>query len=325
MPERPRLRFGILGTAGIAREHVIPGIRASARGEVRAIASRDESRARAIASELNIPRAHASYAALLADPEIDAVYVPLPNNLHAQYTIAAARSGKHVLCEKPVANRVADAQQMADACRAAGVLLMEAFMWRHHPQQRRVRELIASGTIGEPNFLRASFSFVIAGRPNVRLEPELQGGSLMDIGCYGVNAARWAFESEPDVAIGQQLIGSEYGVDTAFAGVMRFGGQRLAVFDSSFERAPVNTYSIEGTEGSLRVEQAFRPDSDPGRIWVSRVDRSPWLVEVPAADQYALQIDHFAESVEAGRLLPPAEDGVAQARVVEAMYASARQ
>jgi predicted dehydrogenase len=326
--EPSRLNFGVLGTARIARSFFLPGARASRRAITAAIASRDAARAQMVAAEFGVPRVHASYEALLADPEIDAVYIPLPNSLHEEWTIAAARAGKHVLCEKPVASRVATAERMAQACRAAGVVLTEAFMWRHHPQHRRVRELLASGIIGDPNFMRASFTFVIdpQGGPhrNVRLQHDLEGGSLMDVGCYGVNAARWVFEAEPDVALGQQSVDPAHGVDMAFAGVLRFSGNRLAVFDSSFVRAPRNTYSVEGPLGTLHVERAFRPDDDPARIVVSRPDQ-PDLVEViPAAHQFALEIDHFAESVAAGHLLPPAEDGVAQARAIEALYASAR-
>jgi predicted dehydrogenase len=323
-----RLRFGILGTAGIARTFFLPGARRGSRARVAAIASRDQTRAQLVATEFNIPRVHASYEALLGDPDIDAVYIPLPNSLHEEWTIAAARAGKHVLCEKPVAAQAAAAERMADACRAAGVVLMEAFMWRHHPQHERVRELLASGIIGEPNFVRASFTFVIdeqvEHRPNVRLQHDLEGGSLMDVGCYGVNAARWVFQAEPEVALAQQSVDVGFGVDMAFAGVLRFSDQRLAVFDSSFVRAPRNTYSVEGPLGTLHVERAFRPDDDPATIIVSRPDQPDLVEQIPAAHQFALEIDHFAESVAAGRLLPPAEDGVAQARVIEALYASAR-
>jgi predicted dehydrogenase len=325
MTETPRLRFGILGTAQIARTHFLPGIRASRRASVQAIASRDAARGQAFASEFDIPRVHSTYAALLADADVDAVYVPLPNSLHEEWTIAAARAGKHVLCEKPVAAHTATAQRMADACRDAGVVLMEAFMWRHHPQHRRVRELLDGGVVGDSNFVRASFTFVIdENHPNVRLQHDLAGGSLMDIGCYGVNAARWAFEAEPEHASGQQSVDATHRVDMAFAGVLRFPGDRLAIFDSSFVRAPRNTYSVEGPLGTLHVEHAFRPDDDPARIVVVRPGQPDLIEEIPAANQFGLEIDHFAASVEAGRLLPPAEDGVAQARVIEALYASAR-
>jgi predicted dehydrogenase len=190
-----------------------------------------------------------------------------------------------------------------------------------------VKELVRDGAIGEPNFMRSSFSFVIdplpPSGPNVRLSSELEGGSLMDIGCYGVNAARFVFDGEPVAAVGQQAIDLSYGVETTFAGVLRFTGDRLASIDSSFARGATNTYAVEGPAGSLLVERAFRPDTDPGRIRIIRPGKDPLIDEVPAANQFANEVDHFARSVASGRLLPPAEDGVAQARVVEALYASA--
>jgi len=281
-----------------------------------------------MASELEIPRAYASYAALLADPNIDAVYIPLPNSLHAEWTIAAAQAGKHVLCEKPLAGRVEDAQRMARACREAGVILMEAFMWRHHPQHALARRLVQDGAIGELTFVRSSFTYVISAlvekRPNVRLQSDLEGGSLMDIGCYGVNASRWAFEAEPVAVVGQQVADAGSGVDLAFVGGLDFGNRRLAAIDSSFLRAPSNVYALEGSEGRLRVERAFRPDEAPGRIAILRADGRETVEEVPPSNQFANEADHFARSIEAGTLLPPAEDGVAQARAIEALYASAR-
>jgi predicted dehydrogenase len=305
----------------------IPGVRASQLAEVTAIASRDGERAANVAAELEIPRAHGSYEALLEDPDVDAVYISLPNSLHAEWTIAAAQAGKHVLCEKPIAARAAEAERMSAACRQAGVILMEAFMWRHHPQHARVRELIDGGTIGEPNFVRSSFTYLInpmvESHRNVRLQAELEGGSLMDVGCYGVNAARWAFQTEPVVATGQQALDSDAYVDIAFVGALRFSGDRLAAIDSSFARPSTNSYTIEGPDGSIRVDRAFRPDDDPGHIIIQRPGKADQLIEVPPSNQFANEADHFARSVWAGELLPPAEDGVAQARVVEALYASA--
>ena len=321
MTESNRLRFGVLGAARIARNHFLPGMRTSRLAECCAIASRDAERAAELASEFATPRVHPSYEALLEDPAIDAVYMPLPNSLHEEWTIAAARAGKHVLCEKPISASLAGAQRMADACRASGVVLMEAFMWRHHPQHRRVRELLNSGVIGGPNFVRASFTFVLSDTTNVRLQRDLQGGSLMDVGCYGVNAARWIFESEPESATAQQVV--EHGVDVVFAGILRFSGGRIAMFDSSFRSAGHNVYTIDGPLGRLHVERAFRPDADPGRIVVSRPGQPDLVEEVPPANQFGLEIDHFVESVRAGHVLPPAEDGVAQARAIEALYASA--
>jgi predicted dehydrogenase len=323
-----KLRLGILGTARIARNLFIPGVRKSQLVDVVAVASRDAQRARAWASDLEIPRAYGSYAALLNDPEVDAVYIPLPNSLHAEMTLAAAQAKKHVLCEKPIASRAADAERMARACADAGVVLMEAFMWRHHPQHARARELVRDGAIGELTFVRSSFSYVISrlveSTPNVRLQANLEGGSLMDIGCYGVNAARWAFEAEPDAVAGQQVIDVDSGVDLAFVGALRFDDRRLASIDSSFVRSFANYYILEGTLGTLRVERAFRPDDDPGRIAITRPNAEPIIEETEPANQFANEADHFARCVQAGKLLPPAEDGVAQARVIEALYASAR-
>jgi predicted dehydrogenase len=326
MADSKRLKWGILGTARIAQTLFIPGVRAGNLTEVVAVASRDESRAQAMAAELDIPRAHGSYERLLADPDVDAVYLPLPNSLHVEWTIAAARAGKHVLCEKPLAARAADAERMAHACQQAGVLLMEAFMWRHHPQHQRVRELIESGVIGEPNVVRSSFTYVInrhlPSGPNVRLASDLEGGSLMDIGCYAVNTARLFFGAEPVTVAGQQILDEASGVDAAFAGILEFPNERQALIDSSFRQYPANRYSVEGPDGVIWVEKAYRPDADPGRIHVLHGGAEE-VQEVPPSDQFANEADHFARSVSAGRLLPPAEDGVAQARAIEALYVSA--
>jgi D-xylose 1-dehydrogenase (NADP+, D-xylono-1,5-lactone-forming) len=319
-----RLRWGILSTARIARSLFVPGVWEASDGEVVAIASRDIGAARRVAAEMGIPRAFGAYDDLLAAADVDAIYNPLPNRLHAEWTIRAAQAGKHVLCEKPLARTAADAQRMADACQSAGVVLMEAFMWRHHPQHTRVRALLDAGEIGEPRMVRGSFSYVIGPNPtNVRLQADLEGGSLMDVGCYPVNVARWVFDAEPIEAIGQQIVDPKYGVDSTFAGVLTFPGHRLALIDSSFAQADQADYEIVGSEGRLLVERAFRPDTLPGRIHVLRGQQER-VEEVPPANQFALEADHFARSVRAGHLLEPAENGVAQARAIEALYASAQ-
>ena len=319
-------QWGILSTARIARSRFIPGVRAGSEGEVGAIASREEVKARAAAQELGVPRAHGSYAALLADPAIDGVYIGLPNALHAEWTIKAAQAGKHVLCEKPAARRRADAQRMLDACRVAGVVLMEAFMYRLHPQHARVRQLIDEGTIGEPAFVRASFCFHMAPerreQRDVRLQSELEGGALMDVGCYAVNAARYVFGAEPIDVSAQQRVAAEVGVDMSFAAVLRFPGDRLAVIDGSFDVSGTQRYEVAGPRGTILVERAFLPGESPAVIHVS-AGRERRTEEVAPVDQYGLEADHFARSVRAGRLLPPAEDGLAQAAVIGALYESA--
>ena len=323
-----QLRWGILSTARIARTMFVPGVRAGTETQVVAVGSRSLQAAREFADDLDIPRAYGSYEGLLRDPEVDAVYIALPNSLHAEWTLRAADAGKHVLCEKPLARRAADARRMAEACRTAGVVLMEAFMWRHHPQHAHVRALLDSGAIGEPSFVRATFGYVIhparqAGGLNVRLDESLEGGSLMDIGCYSVNLARWVFGSEPVGVAAQQRIDPTYGVEVAFGGVLRFAGGQLAMVDSSFDHAALNRYEIAGPEGRIVVERAFRPDDSPGRVDVYRGPEHS-LETVAPANQFGCEADHFARSVRAGRLLPPAENGVAQATVVEALYAAAQ-
>ena len=301
----------------------MPGVRASASTELVAIGSRDLERAQTVAREFDIPRAYGSYEDVLADPEVDAVYIPLPNSMHTEWTIAAAQAGKHVLCEKPLARTERQARQMAEACEGSGVVLMEAFMWRHHTQQARVRGIIASGDIGEPRMVRGIFSYVIAPDPtNVRLQEGLEGGSLMDVGCYPVNVARWVFGAEPTEVVGHQIVDAQYGVEIAFSGVLHFPGERQAQIASSFLQADQQEYEIIGTEGRLVVDRAYRPDNRPGRITIVR-RATQCIEEVEPANQYALEADHFAASVRAGRPLPPGENGIAQTRVIEALYTSA--
>ena len=198
------LRIGILSTANIATAKVIPGMRRAERVEVVAIASRDAARSRAVADRLGIPTAHGSYEALLADPDVDAVYIPLPNHLHAEWTIAAARAGKHVLCEKPLAMTAADAERMVEACRTAGVHLMEAFMYRLHPSWLAARELVASGRIGRLVAVQSWFSFFNDDPANIRNVQAFGGGALFDIGCYAVNLSRMLFGAEPDRVAGRR-------------------------------------------------------------------------------------------------------------------------
>jgi len=323
--DRP-FQWGILSAANIARRRFVPGIQASAEGVAAAVAARDGDRARAFADELGIPRAYGSYEELLADPEIDGVYIGLPNSLHTAWTIRAAAAGKHVLCEKPLSRRASDVEQMVAACKDAGVILMEAFMWRHHPQHARVRELIQAGEVGELTFVRASHAFAMddARRaiPDVRVQADLDGGSFMDIGCYALNAARYLFDAEPVEVSALQRKDHGLGVDTSFAALARFPGDRLALIDGSFDANGPQRYEITGFRGSIVVEPAFQPGPDGARIVINRgAERHE--IEASGVDQYACEADHFVRSVRAGRLLPPAEDGLAQARALEALYRSA--
>ena len=230
-----KVRWGVLSTARIATEKVIPGIRRSATGEVVAIASRDVGRARAAADELGIPRSHGSYEALLADPAVDAVYVPLPNHLHAEWSIRALEAGKHVLCEKPLALSAADAGRMADAATASGRLLMEAFMYRHHPSWIAVQELVAGGRIGRLQAVDSWFSYFLDDPANIRNVLEYGGGALYDIGCYSVSLSRLLFGAEPDEVSAAIVRDPVSGVDILTTGHMTFPGG-LASFTCATQR-----------------------------------------------------------------------------------------
>jgi predicted dehydrogenase len=321
------IRWGILSTANIAVKRFIPGVAASRNGTVAAIASRDPARAREIAERLGIPRVHDGYAELLADPEIDAIYNPLPNALHAEWTLAAAAAGKPVLCEKPLASDAAEAQRMVNACRARGVPLMEAFMYRFHPQHGRVREVLASGEIGDLRTLRASFTFMLEPfRPaNVRLSASLAGGAFMDVGCYPVNLARWMFGEEPEWASAQVDRREEFGVEVAAVGVLGFSDRRMAIFDCGFRAAGPAAYTLGGTKGAIDVFDAFVPDPKAGEVTI-RVNGAGGVREerIGGVDQYRLEAEAFADHLLRGTPLPvEASDGVATLRAIGALHRSA--
>ena len=231
-----RVRWGILSTANIARKCFVPGVAASRNGTVAAIASRDAAKARAAAEQLGIPRAYGSYEELLADPEIDAIYIGLPNSLHAEWTMKCADAGKPVLCEKPLAVSADEARRTIAYCASRGVPLMEAFMYRFHPQHAAVRGLIDAGEIGDLRAARLAFTFSLEPFPpaNVRLQAELGGGALMDVGCYCVNAACMLFGETPQWASAQWDYRPEFGVEIALAATLGFSGERFAVFDCGF-------------------------------------------------------------------------------------------
>jgi len=291
------LRWGILGTARINRM-LIPPLRVSPGNRLIAVASRELARGEAYAREWEIGRVHGSYEALLADPEIDAVYIPLPNHLHAEWTIKAARAGKHVLCEKPMALTVDDVDAMARACSEAGVVLAEAFMYRHHPQTLKVKELLDSGTIGRLRFLRGSFSFQLTRPNDVRLRPEWGGGCLWDVGCYPLSFARFLVDREPLEAYGSQVLGAT-GIDETFAGQLVFPDDVLFQFDAGF-RSPVRAeMELAGSEGSIRVRHPWRPEQDYPLL-VTR-DGVTEELTVPGEDRFLLEIEDLAEAVRSGR------------------------
>jgi predicted dehydrogenase len=316
------LRWGILGTARINRM-LIPPLRVSPGNRLLAIGSRDLGRGEAYAREWEIDRVHGSYEALLADPEIDVVYIPLPNHLHAEWTIKAARAGKHVLCEKPLALGVDDVDAMVAACRESGVVLAEAFMYRHHPQTLKVKQLLDSGAIGALRFLRGSFSFQLTRPNDVRLRPDWGGGCLWDVGCYPLSFARFLVGREPIEVYGSQVLGST-GIDETFAGQVVFPGDVLFQLDAGF-RSPVRAeMELAGSEGAIRVRHPWRPEQDYPLL-VTRDGRAE-AISVSGEDRFLLEIEDLAEAVRTGQ--PPRvslADSRANVAALVALQRSARE
>jgi xylose dehydrogenase (NAD/NADP) len=312
------VRWGILSTARINRL-VIPGAHASENVELVGVASRDGARAEEYAREWDISRAYDSYEALLADDEIEAVYISLPNNLHVEWSIRSVEAGKHVLCEKPLAKRAAEVETAFDAAERAGRLLSEAFMYRHNPQARRLRELIEDGVIGDLRVVRACFSFTVGDPRNVRLRPELDGGSLMDVGCYCVSGSR-LLAGEPELAFGRQLIGAT-GTDAVFSGMLSFPGEVFALFDCGTTLPMRDELEAIGTEASL-----FLDDPWHGRRPVIEVrrDREVERIELERVDNYRLELENVSDAIRGeGELLLGRDDAVANARAIEALASSA--
>jgi predicted dehydrogenase len=324
MSTEPKLRWGILGCARITRRGLIPGLRASARNELVALASRERARVQAWAEEFQVPRAYARYEELLADPEVQAVYIPLPNELHKVWVTAAADAGKHVLCEKPLALNAAEARAMVDHCRARNVVLMEAFMWRHQPRVKALRQLVAEGAIGTLRLIRSSFSFSID--PNDwRLDPARGGGALWDIGCYGVSTARLYAGAEPEAVHAVAYFGST-GVDLSLAATLRFPGGVIGMLDCSFEQPHRCTYELVGTRGVIEVPDAYLPPARPtARLRVIGADAAQEL-DFDGQNQFAAMVDAFAAAAaDAAHCLPaPAEDGLAQMAVLDAILQASK-
>ncbi len=315
------LRWGLLSTARINRA-VIPPIKASPRHELRAVASRAPDRAHAYAREWGIPIAHDSYEDLLADPEIDVVYNPLPNSLHAEWTIRAAEAGKHVLCEKPLALSVEEVDAMAAAAFRAGVVVTEAFMYRHHPQTLRLKALVDGGEIGALRLIRGAFSFTLA-RPadDPRRIPELGGGSLWDVGCYPVSMARYLVGREPTSVIGWQQTSST-GVDDLFVGMLDFGDV-FAQFDSGFS-VPFRTHlEVVGTGGAITVAAPFKPG--PAEQLIVTRDGERKVIDVEGQPLYSGEVEDMYDAVRLKR--PPRitlADSRANTAVLVALLESAR-
>ncbi|HEY7452488.1 MAG TPA: Gfo/Idh/MocA family oxidoreductase [Candidatus Limnocylindria bacterium] len=320
------LRWGILSTADIGLKKVIPAIQKADRCEVVAIASRDEIRAREAATTLAIPRAHGSYEALLADGDVDAVYIPLPNHLHADWTKAAARAGKHVLCEKPLARTADEAEDMIEVCRAEGIRLMEAFMYRLHPSWVAVREMVASGRIGRLRAVQSWFSYFNDDPTNIRNIRDAGGGALYDIGCYSVNLSRMLFGSEPTTVHAALTRDPVDGTDILTSALLQFG-DGVATFTCSTRAEDDQRVHVYGTEGRISIGIPFNiPPDRPTQVFVSAGGDPPVapnteVMTFAPADPYTVEAEHFAAAILDDLPTPvPPEDAVANLRVIERIF-----
>jgi predicted dehydrogenase len=320
------VRWGILSTAKIGRIKVVPGMMKSPLCDVAAVASRDEASARDMAGELGIAKAYGSYEALLADPEIEAIYNPLPNHLHVPMTLAAAAAGKHVLCEKPIAITADEAEQLRQA--GSQVLIAEAFMVRHHPQWQRARELIRSGEIGDLRSIQVIFSYFNVDPGNIRNRSDIGGGGLLDIGCYAVVAGRYFFDAEPVRVVALVDRDPSFGVDRTTSALMDFGAGRQLTFTVSTQSVPFQRVQILGTKGRIEIEIPFNaPPDQPTRINLDdgsrHGNRSARVIEFPVVDQYHLQGEAFSRAIRGATPLGwEVTDAILNMRILDALQRS---
>ncbi|KAA9008404.1 Gfo/Idh/MocA family oxidoreductase [Paenibacillus spiritus] len=322
-----KLRWGILGCAQIATNAVMPAIQASSSGTLAAIASRRLEKSREVAGQFGIGRAYGSYEELLADPEVDAVYIPLPNHLHREWVIRAAEAGKHVLCEKPLALTAAEAGEMVEACRKAGVHLAEAFMYRHHPRMKQVRELIADGAIGEIRGFRGAFTYNDAeDTGNIRFRAEWGGGSIYDVGCYPMSAARFLLGAEPEAVTAHARFSPEHGgVDMMTSGLVEFPGGVSLIFDCGMWASNRQELEILGTTGRLYLPMPFNArEEDADFEWIrDGADRE--TVRGIGANPYVRQADDFAAAAGGAAPIVSPGDPAANMALLEACLKSARE
>ena len=315
------LNWGLLSTARINRA-LIPPLRASKRNRLLAVGSRSQESADGYAREWKIPRAHRSYEALLADPEIDVIYNPLPNHLHAEWTIKAVEAGKHVLCEKPLALTVDEVHAIQVAASKHGRVVAEAFMYRHHPQTLKVRELVRDGSIGMLKLIRGSFTYVLSRERDVRLDPAMGGGSIWDVGCYPISYARTVVGENPLEVFGWQVTGPT-GIDETFVGQIRFTNDILTQFDCSFVIPFHSFMEIIGSEATLNIPKPFKPVIDE-KIYLTRGDKTE-TIKIKGQELYIGEVEDMADAILLGR--DPRislDDSRANVAVISALLESAR-
>lgn len=289
----PSLKWGLISTARINRAIIDP-LRKSARNELLAVASRSRDKAQAYASEWDIPQSYGSYQAMLDDPGIDVVYNSLPNSLHTEWTVKALNAGKHVLCEKPLATTLEEVDEMRAAAKETGKHLAEAFMYRHHPQTIKVKELVDSGILGEVRMIKGEFTFSIKNEENVRLNPGLGGGSIWDVGCYPISYTRFIIGEEPQEVFGWQMTGNS-GVDEAFTGQMRFSGDVFAQFDSGFRSPYRSRIEIVGREAAMVIPHPFNPGLNV-EILIDKGGETE-SIPMPSKELYIGEVEDMADVI----------------------------
>lgn len=321
-----KVRWGIMSTAGIGVQKVIPAMQKSAYCDIAAIASQDLHRAKGTAASLGIPKAYGSYEELLADGEIDAVYIPLPNHLHVPWSCKAIAAGKHVLCEKPISLTSAEAEQLLKAAAARPELkVMEAFMYRLHPQWQKARELVNEGAVGRLQTIQSFFSYYNDDPTNIRNIAEIGGGGMMDIGCYCLSLSRYIFDAEPQRVLGVVQYDDRFKTDYLASGILDFGSS-TATFSCSTQLAPYQRVNIFGTKGRIEIEIPFNAPPDKAcRLWYQNGEKVEEMI-FDTCDQYQLQGDAFALAIINNTEVPtPLIDGINNMRVLEKIVQSGRE
>ena len=321
-----KIRWGIFSTANIGTEKVIPAMQQGEYSVVTAIASRNLEKAQAAAQRLGIAKAYGSYEEMLADPEVDAVYNPLPNHLHVPWSIKALEAGKHVLCEKPIALTSTEGQKLVDAGQKYPDLkLMEAFMYRHHPQWQTAKRIVANGGVGDLRTVQTIFSYFNDDPDNIRNMADIGGGGLMDIGCYAISVPRFIFDAEPDRVFGIVEFDPNFNTDRLASAILDFG-RGTATFTCSTQLAPYQRTHIIGTTGRVEIEIPFNAPPDcPCKIWHQTGDGIEEIV-FDVVDQYTVQGDLMSQAILNNTAVPtPIEDAVANMKVIERIFESAQK
>lgn len=321
-----KISWGILSTSKFAARATIPATQKSKYSRVSAIASRDIERAKTVAAELGIQKTFGSYEALLADPGIDVIYIPLPNHLHVEWTLKALKAGKHVLCEKPLGLNYMDARRLENVAKEYPKLkVMEAFMYRHHPQWRKVKELVTENAIGEINVIHSLYSYYNDDNSNIRNIVEAGGGAMLDIGCYCTSLSRFIFDHEPKRVLGRVELDPHTGIDRLASGLLDFD-KGIATFTCGTQSQPYQRVNIIGTKGRIEIEIPFNAPTDrPSRIWLQK-GGAVEEIHFDVCDQYTIQAVLFAQAIMTNGEVPtPLADGIANMRVIDAIGESSRQ